>query len=207
MGKRILLGGLLGGVALFFWGFVSHTVLPLGEVGVQNLPQDHAVIDSMKAAIPGSGFYFFPPVNASGGMVADQVNGPHGILIYHPSGASAMMTRQLITEFILNVIQALIAAYLLSLATGLAKYTSRVGLVLLLGVLSGIATNVEYWNWYGFPANYMLGTIVDEIIGFLVVGLVVAALVKPRGVVTQIATAKAARVWHGRPPPKGASLL
>ncbi len=192
MSKRILLAGLLGGIALFFWGFLSHTVLPLGELGVQNLPQDHAVIDSMKAAIPASGFYFFPPVDASQKIAADQVNGPHGIVIYHPSGASMMMTGQLINEFILNVIQALIAAYLLSLATGLTKYTSRVGLVLVLGVLSGIATNVEYWNWYGFPANYTVGMIADEIIGFLVAGLIVAALVKPPGVATQIATTKAA---------------
>jgi hypothetical protein len=192
MSKRILLAGLLGGVALFFWGFLSHTVLPLGELGVQNLPQDHAVIDAMRAAIPASGFYFFPRVDASQKIAADQLNGPHGIVIYHPSGASMMMTGQLINEFILNVTQALIAAYLLSLATGLTKYTSRVGLVLVLGVLSGIATNVEYWNWYGFPANYTVGMIADEVIGFLVVGLIVAALVKPPGVVRQLATAKAA---------------
>jgi hypothetical protein len=79
-----------------------------------------------------------------------------------------------------------------SLATGLTKYTSRVGLILVLGVLSGIATNVEYWNWYGFPANYTVGVIADEVIGFLVVGLIVAALVKPPGVVTRMATTKAA---------------
>ena len=192
MSKRILSAGLLGGIALFFWGFVSHTVLPLGELGVQNLPQDHTVIETLKAAIPASGFYFFPRVDESQKIAADQLGGPHGILIYHPSGASMMMTGQLIREFILNVVQALIAGYLLSLATGLTKYSSRVGLVLVLGVLSGIATNVEYWNWYGFPGNYTAGVIVDEIIGFLVVGLVVAAMVKPPGAATQVAVAKAA---------------
>ena len=192
MGKRILLAGLLGGVALFFWGFLSHVVLRLGDVGIQSLPQDHAVIESLNAAIPASGFYFFPPVNASGQMAPDQANGPHGILIYHPSGASTMMTRQLINEFILNVIQALVAAYLVSLATGLTKYSSRVGLVLVLGVLSSIATNVEYWNWYGFPGNYTIAIMADKIIGFLAVGLIVAALVKPSGAATRVAVAKAA---------------
>lgn len=192
MGKRILLAGVVGGVALFFWGFLSHAVLPLGQVGIQNLPQDRTVVESLKAAIPTAGLYFFPPMDASGGMAADQINGPHGILVYHPSGASAMMTGELVNEFILNVIQALIAAYLLSLATGLAGYTSRVGLVLILGVLSALATNVEYWNWYKFPANYTLAAMADDILGFLVVGLIVAALVKPSGAATRVARAQAA---------------
>jgi hypothetical protein len=191
MGKRIVLAGLLAGVALFFWGFVSHVVLPLGEVGIQNLPQDRTVIAALKAAIPSSGLYFFPPVDASQKIAEDQFNGPHGILIYHPSGASMMMTGQLVREFILNVGQALIAGYLLSLATGLTKYSARVSLVLVLGVLSGIATNVEYWNWYGFPANFTMAAMVDKVLGFLVVGLVVAAMVKPSAA-TQVAVASAA---------------
>jgi hypothetical protein len=61
-----------------------------------------------------------------------------------------------------------------------------------LGVLSGIATNVEYWNWYGFPANFTMATIADKILGFLVVGLVAAAMVKPSGAVTRVTVAKAA---------------
>jgi hypothetical protein len=178
-------------VALFFWGFVSHVALPLGEVGIQNVPQDRTVIAVLKAAIPSSGLYFFPPVDASQKIAEDQLNGPHGILIYHPSGASMMMTGQLVREFILNVGQALIAGYLLSLATGLTKYSSRVCVVLVLGVLSGIATNVEYWNWYGFPANFTMAAIVDKVLGFLVVGLVVAAMVKPPAA-TQVAVARAA---------------
>jgi large-conductance mechanosensitive channel len=191
MSKRILLAGLVGGVALFFWGFLSHAVLGLGQVGMRFLPQEQAVVEPLKAAVPQRGLYYFPQEDAEGKIAPDKAGGPYGILIYHPTGASPMMTGQLINEFILNVIQALIAAFLLSLAVGLTGYASRVGVVFVLGVLSGLATNVEYWNWYGFPANYTLAAVVDEIIGFLVVGLIVAALVKP-ATAMQAATAKAA---------------
>jgi hypothetical protein len=35
MTKRILLAGLLGGLAMFIWQSVAHVVLPLGEAGIQ----------------------------------------------------------------------------------------------------------------------------------------------------------------------------
>ena len=192
MSKRILLAALLGGIGLFFWGFLSHVILRLGEVGIQNLPQDEAMMASMKAAITQPGFYFFPPEDPAGNMPAGKVGGPHGILIYHPSGASAIMTSQLVNEFILNVVQAFIAAFLLSLASGPTGYLSRVGFVALVGLLAGMGISIEYWTWYGFPANYTAAMIADKLIGFLVVGLVAAAFVKSVPGRIQAASAKAA---------------
>jgi hypothetical protein len=192
MTKRILLAGLLGGVALFAWGALSHTVLPLGEVGIQFLPQEQVVMDALKASTPQAGFYFFPRLDASNNLPPEKAGGPHGLVIYHPTGASMMMTGQLINEFILNVVQALIAAFLLSLATGVTGYASRVGVVVLLGILTSAATNVEYWNWYGFPANYTVANIVGDTIGFLVVGLIAAAVLKPPAAQPTLSVARAA---------------
>lgn len=36
----IILAGIAGGIAMFIWSFRSHTVLPLGEVGVRMLPNE-----------------------------------------------------------------------------------------------------------------------------------------------------------------------
>lgn len=179
MNKRILLAGLLGGVALFLWGGVSHMVLGLGETGVRFLPQQATVVDAMKASVPQSGFYYFPQADSSGKLRPEDENGPHGILIYHPAGASSTMSRQLVNECILNIVQALVAAFLLSLAPGLRGYISRVGFVALAGLLAGAAMSIELWNWLGFPANYTLGMIADRLIGFLIVGLIAAAFIKP----------------------------
>jgi hypothetical protein len=191
MAKRILLAGVLGGVALFIWGGLSHTVLGLGEHGVQYLAQP-PVVDAMKAGIPQSGFYFFPQMNGSGNLPPEQANGPWGILIYHSTGASTMMTRQLVNEFVLNVVQALMAAFLLSLAPGLSGYVSRVGFVVLAGLISAAGMSVEFWNWYGFPANYTLASIVDKFIGFVIVGMIAAAFVKPAAGAVRAMPAKAA---------------
>jgi hypothetical protein len=58
---------------------------------------------------------------------------------------------------------------------------ARVGFVTLLGVPVALMSNVESWNWYGYPLNYTAATILENLIGFLVVGLVAAAFVKPAG--------------------------
>jgi hypothetical protein len=190
MAKRILLGGILGGLALFMWGGLSHMVIGLGQVGIQNIQKP--VYDAMKASIAQGGFYFFPESDMKGNIKDEYKNGPIGILIFKPTGAGASMGGQLINETILNIIQTLLAAYLLSLAVKLTRYPQRVGFVFVLGILSAIATNIEYWNWYGFPTTYTMGAIVDKLIGFMVAGLVVAVFVKPSAVPVPVQINKAA---------------
>lgn len=193
MTKRILFAGILGGVALFFWGGLSHMVIGLGEVGVHSLPQQQPVLDGMKSSIASPGLYYFPQGDAAHHLTPAEENGPWGILIYHMTGASFAMGRQLVNECILNVIQALFAAFLLSLASGLGSYVSRVGFVVMLGFLGAIGMSVEYWNWYGFPANYTAAAIADKVIGFLIVGLIAAVFVRPASSrISAVAPARAA---------------
>ncbi len=35
---RIFLAGLTGAVFMFFWTFIAHMVLPLGQAGMKELP-------------------------------------------------------------------------------------------------------------------------------------------------------------------------
>ena len=190
MAKRIILAGVLGGVALFLWGGVSHMMIGLGNVGMQNIQRP--VYDAMKASIAQPGLFFFPESDMKGNIKDEYKGGPIGILVFKPTGAGASMTGQLTNEVILNIVQALLAAFLLAFAAKLARYPQRVGFVFVLGILSAIATNIEYWNWYGFPASFTLASIVDKLIGFMVVGLIVAAIVKPPAATMQVIPAKAA---------------
>jgi len=179
MTKRILLAGVLGGLALFVWGALSHMVLGLGSVGMAYLPQQQLVMQAMHASGSQPGFYMFPRGDAKGNLPAEQVGGPWGLIIYHPTGASAMRPGQLLNECILNIVLALLAAYLLSLASGLSGYRARVGFVVVLGTIVALMTHVQYWNWYGFPTSYTGANILQNILGFLIVGLVAGAFVKP----------------------------
>jgi hypothetical protein len=192
MTKRILLAGVLGGFALFVWGGLAHTVLGLGLVGVQYLPQQQAVIGTLQTSVPQSGLYFFPQTDAAGKVPAEKAGGPYGLMIYHPTGAGGSMSGQLTTELVVNIVLAAFAALLLSLASGLSTYGSRVGFVTLLGLAIGLMTNLEYWNWYGFPISYTFSAIAIVVIGFLLIGLIAAALVKPPAQRMMAVPAKAA---------------
>ena len=59
---------------------------------------------------------------------------------------------------------------------GCLGFLILVGFVFSIGILAAIATNVSYWNWYGFPAIYTASYMLIQIVGFLCVG-VLAALV------------------------------
>lgn len=190
MAKKILLAGVLGGLAMFLWSAVAHMVLGTGSIGVKDIPNEEAMLGAMRTNLPQPGFYFFPglgvplnspraEVNAAMAKHAQKVqSGPSGIMIYFPSGRKDLAPGQFITEFGTNIAQGLLAAFLLSLATRLRRYISRVGFVAVAGLMAGITTNISYWNWYGFPGNYTVGYAFTEVMGYVCIGLVAAAIIK-----------------------------
>jgi hypothetical protein len=188
--KRILIAGLLGGLAMFVWTSIAHMILPLGTIGIQEMQNESAVLDAMQTTIgASSGMYLFPgmglgpnPSNKEmrAAMPAYQqklATTPSGILIYHPPGQGMTMTpARLGVEFANEVLAALFAVVLLS-CTRLSGYAGRVAFVTLVGVIAAMPTNISYWNWYGFPGRYTAASMCIQIVGFLVAGLVAAAIV------------------------------
>ena len=190
MTKRIILAGVLGGIAMFIWSSVAHIVLPLGEIGIKEIPNETAVLDTMKTALgEAHGLYLYPGMGAGPNASREQKHAamsqygqklaanPSGILIYHPPGAQALTPGQLGTEFITEFLEAILAAFLVS-RTRLAGYGSRVAFITVVGIVGAITTNIPYWNWYGFPGNYTAAYMGIEIADFLVAGLVIAAFIK-----------------------------
>jgi hypothetical protein len=44
--------------------------------------------------------------------------------------------------------------------------------------MAAIATNVSYWNWYGFPTVYIGSYMLIQIVGFLCAGIVAALVLR-----------------------------
>jgi len=85
-------------------------------------------------------------------------------------------------EFATELVEAILIVFLLA-QTAIASFAGRIGFVLLAGILAAIATNVSYWNWYGFPCRYTASYMFIQIIGFLCVGIVAAFMLRKRAVV------------------------
>ena len=69
MSKRILLAGLVGGLAMFLWAWIAHMVLPLGQTGISKIPNERALLQAMHASLgSASGLYLFPGMGVSTDM-------------------------------------------------------------------------------------------------------------------------------------------
>ncbi len=190
--KRVILAGIVGGIGMFIWSFIAHDVLPLGREGIKELPNESAAIAGLQEGTGDQrGLYLFPglglgpnPTHAQQSEAMKNMNdklakSPSGLLMYYPAGREMNMGQLLGVEFATECLEALLALFLLS-QTVLAGFGKKFGFIFLAGILAAIATNVSYWNWYGFPKHYVGAYILTQVVGFAVVGLVGAPLVRTK---------------------------
>ena len=192
MSGRTVLAGVLAGIALFVWGAVSHMVLGLDEKVIRNLPNEEATVAAMSEGMREPGLYFFPGMSlatktgtkaemdaANKEWMQAYATRPHGLVIYSPPTGPLSFGRLMSIELVTDILVGLLAALMLGMATP-ASFGARFVFVALMGLLSWLAIDVPYWNWYGFPTSFTIVDLVDQVGGFVLAGLVLAAMVKPR---------------------------
>jgi hypothetical protein len=186
---RIFLAGLLGAVAMFAWTAIAHMATPLGEAGVENTMKDEELLSALKSNVKDKdGFYMYPsmglPPDATHAQQSEAMEkypeklekNPSGFFIYHPAGSRPMnMGKFLTVEFITELVEALLVVTLLA-QTRIVTFGGRVAFVTAAGVVAAVATNVSYWNWWGFPTVYTVSYIFIQVVGFFLVGLVAAIM-------------------------------
>jgi hypothetical protein len=187
MTKRVFLAGVLAGIAMYAWSTIAHIVTPLGQVGISMIPNEQPVLDALHAALgSANGLYMYPGMDMSSpssmnaqmeGYAKKLAKNPGGMLLYHPPGGVPMETSQLVVEFLTELVEGMAAVFLLSL-TNLTSFGAKVGFVTLVGVIAAIATNIPYWNWYGYPTNYTMTYMFVEVVGYLCAGVVAALMLK-----------------------------
>ena len=187
---KILLAGIFGGIVMFIWTSIAHMALPLGEAGLGEIPNESAVLSAMQSNIGDqTGLYVFPGTGL-GKNATRQEKGeamkhmgekiaanPSGILMYHAPGLPLALGKLLGVELGTELLEAILVVFLLA-QTRIASFAGRVGFVLVAGILAAIATNVSYWNWYGFPCAYTVSYMLIQIVGFLCVGIVAALMLR-----------------------------
>jgi hypothetical protein len=193
---KILVAGILGGIVMFIWTSIAHMALPLGEAGIREIPNESAVLSAMQSSIGDqTGLYIFPGLGIGENPSHQEKNeamkhmsekiaaNPSGLLMYHAPGRPFAFGKSLGIEFGTELLEAILAVFLLS-QTRVTSFVGRVGFILIVGILAAIATNVSYWNWYGFPAAYTAGYMLIQIVGFFLAGIVAALILRKRTVAT-----------------------
>lgn len=178
---RVIIAALLGAIVLFFWQFVSHTMLPIGEMGFRAPQNEDVVIQAIASGTPAPGIYALPYIDMEnyGNEAAlkawaekAKANRFSFVVVSDPQTDPESMGRQLGTQFVSNFLGALIVASLLG-ATAWG-FGARVIGSLGFGVFGWLLNIVPQWSWYSFPGDFMLGGLLDQGIGWLLAGIPIA---------------------------------
>jgi len=186
MTKKVVIGGILAGVLMFIWSSIAHTALPIGEMGLSTIPNEDVVLAAMKANMNAPGLYFLPgheyfvapPAQREAAMKAmmeKQKTSGSAIVVYHPNGGEEISGKTLGLEFLSDLFAGWILAFALWAALPrVVSFGGRVVFVTALGLLPFIVSDFSQWNWYGYPARYEFGQILDYGVGALLAGILLA---------------------------------
>jgi hypothetical protein len=192
---RILLATIVGALVLFVWGFVYHATLGPTIDAYRSLEpgQEAGLVTALREHVPEQGAYFIPGMPDVAGMSAEdatQANedwsarheaGPLAMVIYNPDGRPAMAPMVFVKGLVVMLISTFIMSLMLRCGTpGGSTYVGRVGFVLMVAVFCAVINDAKLWVWFYFPTDYSLAQAADTVIGWLIVGIVMAAIVKPR---------------------------
>lgn len=184
--KKNLLAGILGAVIFFIWSALVHMNPLTGPMGLTMLNEkEDTVMAALKDNVPEPGLYFFPGMDMSQHLTKEQKDawaakykaGPSGLLLIQPKGGDPMMTSQLVISFISNLLCALLAAFILASTVG--SFARRVAIVTSLGLFAWLAISMEQWDWYEFPFTFAMLDAINQLIGWLLAGLLMAKMIKP----------------------------
>jgi hypothetical protein len=192
--KRVLLAGVLGGLAAFVWGAISWAGIHLVDRSWKALRDEAPVVAALRAEASASerAFYALPaPPDLRGESGPDararhearMAEGPLAFVVWVPHGVSMEDPKVFGIGLLLCIAIATLCAGLLSLATPvLPTYGRRVLLVSLFGVVAALAGPIAEWNWLLYPLGPAVLGAIDTTLEFVAIALVVAALVKPGAV-------------------------
>lgn len=168
---RALASAVAAGLALFVWGFLSHAVLGWQDGAWNRFADEAAVAEVLGAHAPIRGVYHLPYGEEE--IRPDRLRAFVNVV---PPGESAGMGRQVVAGLLIQILSALVVVGLWS-RTRERTFRATVGFFAGAGLAIGFASHAFYWNWFGFPADYVAVTILDTMIGWTLAGAAVAAIV------------------------------
>jgi hypothetical protein len=186
--RRVVIGILVGTVLSFMWAQVSWVMLKLHDESIRKFPDQDAVAAVLKAQNVERGIFVIPFMDAAyddeEGMKAhmeDNREGPYMMGVVRSGsldkvpGMGPFMARGIAIQ----LLAATIVALLLAAAAPNLNYLGRFMFVAMLGVFAGVTGHLPNWNWWWFPTDHTVISMVDSVISWALAGLAMAAIIKP----------------------------
>jgi len=178
---RIGIAALLGAIVIFFWQFASHMLLPVGMMGFSQPKAEDAVLQAASAGLPPGSIYLLPSIDPAkmgdkptmdAWAAKAKANPSLFVVVATPKADPASMGAELGTQFVGNLIAAVLIAWVLA-ATAWG-FGARVIGATAFGVFGWLANIVPLGTWYRFPTDYIVGNLIDQGVGWLLAGVAIA---------------------------------
>lgn len=186
---RTIVGGLLGGIALFIIGFIFWGT-PLSAIALSRA--DGQAAANLQAALAqalnptGTGVYIVPdPSTAEGTILYGR--GPVAQIFYNSSGFPVTDGASLIGGFILALVVGVLIA--LALRFVVSDFDARMRVSVIFSIVAVLWTHVGQAVMAHAPWGYILYTAFSDFVGLAAAGIIAAKLME-----TRIATASEASI-------------
>lgn len=181
---RALIASCVAAVVLFVWGFVFWMFTPAPRAMMKPVADENRLVYELQQSLPESGCYSVPNcANATddqGKKAAEErmKNGPMVLVFYRKEPPGPIM---MLYGYAHMAASALLAALLLNLALpGLQSFAARWLFVTLLGTFASVWITLSQSIWMMHPWEYSLLYAGFQVVGWVLAGLVLAAIICPK---------------------------
>ena len=179
MWRRVVLPGLLGGLAMVVWAFVVNGILGFkASIDMKQVPNERSVYELLKANITEPGRYVCNPA------LTDSERFPDGEpvfgIVYGGMGHEAAGSHALFDLALFFVIP-ILAAWMLSGADRvLSSYARKLLFFVAVGLLIGLSSRLTAFGIGGYPLADAMTLALHDVVLWAVVGSVMAWRIRPQ---------------------------
>lgn len=177
---RISIAALMAAIIMFVWGFVAYMILPIGEMGFHQPNAEDPIIAAVQNGVPSEGIYMLPNIAPedyqdeakAAAFTEKALSNPYVMVVYSPEPADPMdMGKNLGIQFVSLLLASLLAAFAASFAK---SFGQRWTVVMAIAGFGWLMHTIPMWNWYRFPADFVLGRLIEHGVGWGLAGLAIA---------------------------------
>lgn len=188
--KKILIGGIGGGIIMFCWLGLAWSTWHLTQF--RQIPDDRALMGEIALRDMDSGIYYYPPLPSKSDPEAVKAHeeafqaGPViSFMAFQKKGGS--MTVTMVKGFILTLLSACMVSWLLALAApALPGYFQRVAFCSVLGLVVAFSGPLTFGNFFWLPQLHQFMELLDQLLGWTLVGLLLAFVCRARAARTEL---------------------
>jgi hypothetical protein len=180
---KLTLGTILATVALFVWGAVFW-MNPLPYTYLERTSDDAQAGQALLAHFPRTGTYILPgPHHEEATLKRLHEAGPLAMVHVVKQGRPLMAGSTFALGFLQELVVVMLIGALLHLArNSLTRYVARVRFVTVAGIAAAVFSDFGAPIWWNHPWPFHLVSAIYAVTGWFVVGLVLAAFIRPRPV-------------------------